>query len=117
MSGHERSGHERPTNGLETVGRLHREGGHSPRASVMASSVAYITPRLGGTINFVRVAKILPTVKGLPLCSSRFCHGASERPSQYSPGCSGAFCSIFHSAKEVSKKPNPAAGALRSTSH
>jgi len=31
----------------------------------VATTVAYITPQLGGTIKFSRVTVVLPTVKGL----------------------------------------------------
>ena len=49
---------------LETVGYT-AKAGTSLELQLVATTVAYITPRLGGTIKFSRVAVVLPTVKGL----------------------------------------------------
>jgi ABC-2 type transport system ATP-binding protein len=49
---------------LETVGYT-AKAGTSVELQVVATTVAYITPRLGGTIDFARVRVVLPTVKGL----------------------------------------------------
>jgi ABC-2 type transport system ATP-binding protein len=49
---------------LEAVGYT-AEAGTSVELQLVATTVAYITPRLGGTIDFARVTVDLPTVKGL----------------------------------------------------
>jgi ABC-2 type transport system ATP-binding protein len=49
---------------LETVGYTAKAGA-SLQLQLVATTVAYITPRLGGTINVARVSVDLPTVKGL----------------------------------------------------
>jgi ABC-2 type transport system ATP-binding protein len=49
---------------LETVGYT-AKAGTSVELQLVATTVAYITPRLGGTIDFARVKVVLPTVKGL----------------------------------------------------
>lgn len=49
---------------LETVGYTARAG-TSLDLQLVATTVAYVTPRLGGTIKFSRVTVVLPTVKGL----------------------------------------------------
>ncbi len=49
---------------LETVGYT-ANAGTSLELQLVATTVAYITPRLGGTIHFARVTVVLPTVKGL----------------------------------------------------
>jgi ABC-2 type transport system ATP-binding protein len=49
---------------LETVGYTTKPGA-SLELQLVATTVAYITPRLGGTIRFSRVTVSLPTVKGL----------------------------------------------------
>ena len=49
---------------LETVGYT-AKAGTSLELQLVATTVAYITPRLGGTITFARVTVVLPTVKGL----------------------------------------------------
>lgn len=49
---------------LETVGYT-AEAGTSLELQLVAKTVAYVTPRLGGTINFGRVTVVLPTVNGL----------------------------------------------------
>jgi ABC-2 type transport system ATP-binding protein len=49
---------------LETVGYTAKAGA-SLELQLVATTVAYITPRLGGTIDFSRVTVDLPTVKGL----------------------------------------------------
>jgi ABC-2 type transport system ATP-binding protein len=49
---------------LETVGYT-AKAGTSLDLQLVATTVAYITPRLGGTITFSRVTVVLPTVKGL----------------------------------------------------
>jgi ABC-2 type transport system ATP-binding protein len=48
---------------LESVGYT-AKAGTSLELQLVATTVAYITPRLGGTIHFARVAVSLPTVKG-----------------------------------------------------
>jgi ABC-2 type transport system ATP-binding protein len=49
---------------LETVGYT-ANAGPSLELQIVATTVAYITPRLGGTIHFARATVVLPTVKGL----------------------------------------------------
>jgi ABC-2 type transport system ATP-binding protein len=49
---------------LESVGYT-AKAGTSVELQLVATTVAYITPRLGGTIDFSRVKVVLPTVKGL----------------------------------------------------
>ncbi len=49
---------------LETVGYT-AKAGTSLELQLVATTVAYITPRLGGTVDFSRVMVVLPTVKGL----------------------------------------------------
>ena len=49
---------------LETVGYT-VSAGASLELQLVATTVAYVTPRLGGTVQFSRVAVVLPTVKGL----------------------------------------------------
>lgn len=49
---------------LETVGYTAKPG-TSLELQLAATTVAYITPRLGGTIHFSRVTVVLPTAKGL----------------------------------------------------
>jgi ABC-2 type transport system ATP-binding protein len=49
---------------LESVGYTPKAG-TSVELQLVATTVAYITPRLGGTIDFARVHVVLPTVKGL----------------------------------------------------
>jgi ABC-2 type transport system ATP-binding protein len=49
---------------LETVG-YSAEPGASLQLQLVATTVAYVIPQLGGTINFSRVTVDLPTVKGL----------------------------------------------------
>ncbi len=49
---------------LETVGYT-ATAGTSLDLQLVATTVAYVTPRLGGTIEFARVTVVLPTVKGL----------------------------------------------------
>ena len=49
---------------LETIGYTTKPGA-SLELQLVATTVAYITPRLGGTIKFSRVAVVLPTVKAL----------------------------------------------------
>jgi ABC-2 type transport system ATP-binding protein len=49
---------------LETVGYTAKAGA-SLELQLVATTVAYITPRLGGSINFARISVDLPTVKGL----------------------------------------------------
>jgi ABC-2 type transport system ATP-binding protein len=49
---------------LETVGYT-TKAGTSLELQLVATTVAYATPRLGGTIQFARVKVVLPTVKGL----------------------------------------------------
>lgn len=49
---------------LETVGYT-AEAGTSLELQLVATTVAYITPRLSGSITFARVKVVLPTVKGL----------------------------------------------------
>jgi ABC-2 type transport system ATP-binding protein len=49
---------------LESVG-YSAHAGTSLELQVVATTVAYVTPRLGGTIGFSRVKVVLPTVKGL----------------------------------------------------
>lgn len=49
---------------LETVGYT-TNAGASLELQLVATTVAYVTPRLGGTIQFSRVKVVLPTVKGL----------------------------------------------------
>jgi hypothetical protein len=68
--GTRKGGHERPTNGLETVGHTAKADTSLERLRV-ASTVADITRRLGGTIHFVPVAKFLPTPKELGLAPRR----------------------------------------------
>jgi ABC-2 type transport system ATP-binding protein len=51
---------------LETIGYTTRVGG-SLELQLVATTVAYVTPRLGGTIKFSRVTVVLPTVKGLSI--------------------------------------------------
>jgi hypothetical protein len=41
------------------------KAGSSLQLQLVATTVAYITPRLGGTINFDRVKVEVPTAKGL----------------------------------------------------
>ncbi len=49
---------------LETIGyTTHADA--SLELQLVATTVAYITPRLGGTINISRITVALPTVKGL----------------------------------------------------
>jgi ABC-2 type transport system ATP-binding protein len=47
---------------LETVAYTAKAGG-SLQLQLVATTVAYITPRLGGTVDFSRVTVVLPTVK------------------------------------------------------
>jgi ABC-2 type transport system ATP-binding protein len=49
---------------LETVGYT-AGAGTSLELQLVATTVAYVTPRLGGSISFSRVTVVLPTVKGL----------------------------------------------------
>ena len=49
---------------LEAMGYTVKAG-TSLELQLVATTVAYITPRLGGTIKFSRVTVVLPTVKGL----------------------------------------------------
>jgi ABC-2 type transport system ATP-binding protein len=49
---------------LETVGYTAKAGA-SLELQLVATTVAYINPRLGGTIRFSRVTVVLPTVKGI----------------------------------------------------
>jgi ABC-2 type transport system ATP-binding protein len=49
---------------LESVGYT-AEAGTSLELQLVPTTVAYITPRLGGTINFERVRVEVPTAKGL----------------------------------------------------
>jgi ABC-2 type transport system ATP-binding protein len=49
---------------LETISYT-AEAAHPLELQLVATTVAYITPRLGGTVDFSRVAVALPTVKGL----------------------------------------------------
>ena len=49
---------------LETVGYT-TKAGTSLELQLVATTVAYITPRLDGTIRFSRVKVVLPTVQGL----------------------------------------------------
>jgi ABC-2 type transport system ATP-binding protein len=49
---------------LETIA-YKAEAGHSLELQLVATTVAYITPRLGGTVDFSRVTVTLPSVKGL----------------------------------------------------
>jgi ABC-2 type transport system ATP-binding protein len=51
---------------LESVGYT-AKAGSSVELQLVATTVAYITPRLGGTIDVARVKVVLPTVKGLRL--------------------------------------------------
>ena len=51
---------------LETVGYT-AKAGTSLELQLVATTVAYITPRLGGTVDFSRVTVVLPTVKGLSI--------------------------------------------------
>jgi ABC-2 type transport system ATP-binding protein len=49
---------------LETIGYT-ASAGSSLELQLVATTVAYITPRLGGSVTFARVSVVLPTVKGL----------------------------------------------------
>ncbi len=49
---------------LETIGYT-AQVGTSLELQLVATTVAYVTPRLGGTVDFSRVTLVLPTVKGL----------------------------------------------------
>ena len=49
---------------LETVSYTARAG-TSLELQLVATTVAYITPRLGGTVKFSRITVVLPTVNGL----------------------------------------------------
>jgi ABC-2 type transport system ATP-binding protein len=49
---------------LETVGYT-AQAGTSVELQLVATTVAYITPRLGGTLDFARIRVVLPTAKGL----------------------------------------------------
>ncbi len=49
---------------LESVGYT-AKAGTSLELQLVATTTAYITPRLGGTVTFSRVTVELPTVKGL----------------------------------------------------
>jgi ABC-2 type transport system ATP-binding protein len=49
---------------LESIGYTAKAGG-SLELQLVATTVAYVTPRLGGTITFAHVKVELPTVKGL----------------------------------------------------
>ena len=49
---------------LETVGYTAKPG-TSLELQLAATTVAYITPRLGGSIDFARITVVLPTVKGV----------------------------------------------------
>ncbi len=51
---------------LETVSYT-AKAGTSLELQLVASTVAYITPRLGGTVDFSRATVVLPTVKGLSI--------------------------------------------------
>ena len=51
---------------LETVGYT-ADAGTSLELQLVATTVAYVTPRLGGTVKFSRVTVALPTVKGLSI--------------------------------------------------
>ena len=54
---------------LETVGYTAKAGA-SLELQLVATTVAYITPRLGGTVTFQRVRVDVPTVKGLHVLQS-----------------------------------------------
>ena len=49
---------------METIGYTAKSG-TSLELQLVATTVAYITPRLGGTVDFSHVKVSLPTVKGL----------------------------------------------------
>jgi ABC-2 type transport system ATP-binding protein len=49
---------------LESIGYTAKPGA-SLELQLVATTVAYITPRLGGTINFERVRVAVPTARGL----------------------------------------------------
>jgi ABC-2 type transport system ATP-binding protein len=49
---------------METVGYTAKSG-TALELQLVATTVAYITPRLGGSVDFSHVAVSLPTVKGL----------------------------------------------------
>jgi len=51
---------------LETVSYT-AKAGISLELQLVASTVAYITPRLGGTVDFSRATVVLPAVKGLSI--------------------------------------------------
>jgi ABC-2 type transport system ATP-binding protein len=55
---------------LEAVGYTAKAGA-SLELQLVATTVAYITPRLGGTIHFARATVVLPTVKGLRVLQQR----------------------------------------------
>jgi ABC-2 type transport system ATP-binding protein len=54
---------------LESIGYT-AKAGTSLQLQLVATTVAYITPRLGGTINFERVRVEVPTAKGLHILQS-----------------------------------------------
>jgi ABC-2 type transport system ATP-binding protein len=54
---------------LETIGYTAKAGG-SLQLQLVATTVAYITPRLGGTITFKQVRVDVPTAKGLQVLQS-----------------------------------------------
>jgi ABC-2 type transport system ATP-binding protein len=56
------------TEPLETIAYT-AKAGSSLELQLVATTVAYITPRLGGTVDFSRVKVVLPTVKGLSVLS------------------------------------------------
>ena len=49
---------------METIGYT-AKAGSSLELQLVATTVAYITPRLGGSVDFSRVVVTLPTVRGL----------------------------------------------------
>jgi ABC-2 type transport system ATP-binding protein len=49
---------------LESIGYT-AKAGTTLELQLVATTVAYITPRLGGTVNFERVRVDIPTAKGL----------------------------------------------------
>lgn len=49
---------------METIG-YSAKSGTSLDLQTVATTVAYSTPRLGGSVDFSRVALLLPTVRGL----------------------------------------------------
>ena len=69
---------------LETIGYT-AQSGTSLQLQLVATTVAYVTPQLGGSITFTRVRVVLPTARGLKDCTTR--RGNAELDSLSSSRC------------------------------